>query len=187
MTYRNIWRGNTQIRSSCHPELDSGSRCYPKGFTLIELLVVVLIIGILATVALPQYQIAVAKSRLAAIKPIVLAIKDAEEYYYLNHGEYTSNLSLLEITTSCAKVFDNSLFSCDSHFLIDVISTSHVTKDSSLIRAYYCPKDTTKVSSCTTTNKQLIWTLWLHHSSHPNVQTCEGYTSLGNAVCRSEI
>ena len=59
-----------------------------SAFTLIELLVVVLIIGILAAVALPQYQVAVLKSRLAPIMANVKAIVTSSEVYYLQHGEY---------------------------------------------------------------------------------------------------
>ena len=68
-----------------------------KGFTLLELLVVVLIIGILASIALPQYRRAVAKSRLMQGMVLAKAIKDAEEADYLANGEYTTDFDALDI------------------------------------------------------------------------------------------
>jgi prepilin-type N-terminal cleavage/methylation domain-containing protein len=68
-----------------------------SGFTLIEVLIVVLIIGILTSVALPQYQKAVEKTR--AMKG-VQALKDilsAQQVYYETYGTYTDDLSKLDV------------------------------------------------------------------------------------------
>lgn len=59
-----------------------------KGFTLLELLVVVLIIGILVGIALPQYQVSVAKARISSILPLMRAWKDAYAMWKLQHEEY---------------------------------------------------------------------------------------------------
>ena len=69
-----------------------------KGFTLIELLVVVLIIGILASVALPQYEKAVEKARYSTLMDVTQAIKQALNVYYMANDKYPDDWEALDIS-----------------------------------------------------------------------------------------
>ena len=68
-----------------------------KGFTLIELLVVVLIIGILAAIAVPQYEKAVMKARIAEAKTTLKALVEATQVYILTNDETPPSMDKLDV------------------------------------------------------------------------------------------
>ena len=86
-----------------------------KAFTLIELLVVVLIIGILAAIAVPQYQKAVLKADLHRGISLVESLYQAQQAYYLQHGDFAADIDDLDISipkdSSCEK--KTNAYDCD--------------------------------------------------------------------------
>ena len=78
-----------------------------QGFTLLELLVVVLIIGILAAIALPQYQMAVGRAKFSTIKNLTRSVAEAKSRYLLTQSTYPTSFTDLDIDLQIKNEYSN--------------------------------------------------------------------------------
>ena len=137
------------------------------GFTLIELLVVVLIIGILASVALPQYNQAVLKSRTVQLRILADALRDAQLVYQLENGTYATKFEELNIQIP------------DGATITPYGSNAEQAKWPNQIIAYTSINN--QIATYVFDNKHNIGI----HSYFGGRHICQSYTELADKVCLS--
>ena len=149
-----------------------------KGFTLIELLVVVLIIGILAAMAMPQYFKAVERSRMTEAVTLLGNIAQAQQRKYLQVNHYTENFRSLDVAPKGANgsIFytkgDVSNGSNGNGFAVSLSATTFTDGIATAVR---------EANGSDTTGLQYRYTLTRYYAS--NDTTCEGKDENGQALC----
>ena len=153
---------------------------YVKGFTLIEVLVVVLIIGILAAVALPQYQRAVEKSRLSEAISNMRTIQNNVKMYILEHGTNGGHNTPenWDVELTGGSWIDPNVAYMTDHFIYSV-------DDGSGIWVGRCN------GTCTGSDDTYMYTLWKNYEhikiAYPeeSQDICVYNTEVGQYICKS--
>ena len=166
----------------------AGGRRPLAGFTLIELLVVVLIIGILAAVALPQYQKAVLKSRMAEVLVYLHAYEQGEELYYMANGTYTDYPANLDVSMpfppgAVSNEDKGYFFVPEKGIFLDVIGTVGVPSLHYVQGGLgHMPPGGTSYLDFV---RDITYTVYLKNSTKPGEKSCFGRTKEFQDLCKT--
>ncbi|MFH1505123.1 MAG: prepilin-type N-terminal cleavage/methylation domain-containing protein [Candidatus Omnitrophota bacterium] len=122
------------------------SRRLKKGFTLIELIIVIVIIGIIATFAVPQYFGFIGRAQGAKAKNAITLIVQAEKIIRAETSSYmpvASGASINGTIGTNASGMDLTEIDNDANFVYDVTAAGVVTATMSNEAAGNCPETAT--------------------------------------------
>jgi len=108
-----------------------------QGFTLIELLIVVVILGVLAAVAIPQFTASTDDAKVAAIDSTLATTRTAIDMYFQDHSEYPA---ALETASGAGDDFTQAAFEDQLTQYTDADGDISTSKDATHIYGPYLKK-----------------------------------------------
>ena len=102
-----------------------------RGVTLVELMIVVIVLGILAAVAYPNYRDAAARAKRNEAKAALLQIATNQERFYLNNNTYTTDMTQLGFAGAGNVISDSGSYQIN----VDAADASNFTATATYLNA----------------------------------------------------